>query len=565
MLFSVPRLRFLLLRSRLAGRNLLDAIATLPLAIPGVVLAVGYLRVFHGWDFPGLGAPLTSSWLILVIAYTMRRLPYTVRACYAALQQVHISLEESAQSLGANRLQTFAKITLPLISGGLVAGGLIGFVTSCVELSSTIMLVPRIELGPISYGIYIYMQSPLGRGAGAALGVVAILLVSLGTYLTHRIFRRSRGQRLQDLTMMQPAEVRLDGIGKSYGEQWVVRDVNLHIRRGEFFTFLGPSGCGKTTLLRIIAGFVFPDEGTVSLDGQPVNHVPPWQRNVGLVFQNYALWPHMTVFENVAFGLRERKVARSEIEPRVMETLKQVDLQGTENRRPSQLSGGQQQRVALARTLVIQPRLLLLDEPLSNLDAKLRIDMRIELLKLQHDLGLTTIYVTHDQEEALALSTRIAVMNGGRVVQEGTSRQIYEQPANEFVAAFVGQSNLFSGKVFQTQERFIEIQTDDNLIIRAASPPSATLPHRGAKILLSVRPEAMELRATTDSSQGANQLMGHVTASAYQGAFVEYEIQLAERTLKTYAVNPKGNALFQPGQEVVVIFPADDVVVVRND
>jgi iron(III) transport system permease protein len=179
---------FLLLRSRLAGRNLLDAIATLPLAIPGVVLAVGYLRVFHGWDFPGLGAPLTSSWVILVIAYTMRRLPYTVRASYAALQQVHISLEESAQSLGANRLKTFAKITLPLITGGLVAGGLIGFVTSCVELASTIMLVPRIELGPISYGIYIYMQSPLGRGAGAALGVVAILLVSLGTYLTHRFF-----------------------------------------------------------------------------------------------------------------------------------------------------------------------------------------------------------------------------------------------------------------------------------------------------------------------------------------------------------------------------------------
>jgi iron(III) transport system permease protein len=179
---------FLLLRSQLAGRNLLDAIATLPLAIPGVVLAVGYLRVFHGWDFPGLGAPLTSSWVILVIAYTMRRLPYTVRASYAALQQVHISLEESAQSLGANRLKTFMKITLPLITGGLVAGGLIGFVTSCVELSSTIMLVPRIELGPISYGIYIYMQSPLGRGAAAALGVVAILLVSLGTYLTHRFF-----------------------------------------------------------------------------------------------------------------------------------------------------------------------------------------------------------------------------------------------------------------------------------------------------------------------------------------------------------------------------------------
>lgn len=364
---------------------------------------------------------------------------------------------------------------------------------------------------------------------------------------------------------MNPAEVKLDGIGKFYSDEWAVRGINLYVRRGEFFTFLGPSGCGKTTLLRIIAGFVLPDEGIISLDGQPMNHVPPWQRNVGLVFQNYALWPHMTVFENVAFGLRERKVARNELEPRVMETLKQVDLQGTENRRPSQLSGGQQQRVALARTLVIQPRLLLLDEPLSNLDAKLRIDMRIELLKLQRDLGLTTIYVTHDQEEALALSTRIAVINKGRVVQESTPRQIYEQPANEFVAAFVGQSNLFSGRVFQTQEGSIVVHTDDHLIIRAASPGSATLPQRGDKVLLSVRPEAMELRATGATSQATNQLTGHVTASAYQGSFVEYEIQLPERTLKTYAVNPKGNALFQPGQEVAVTFTADEVVLVRSD
>ena len=184
---------FLLLRTRVPGKNLLDAVATLPLAIPGVVLAVGYLRVFHGWDFPGLGVPLTSSWLILVVAYSMRRLPYTVRASYAALQQVHVSLEESAQNLGANRLRTFMRITLPMIGSGLVAGGLIAFITSCVELASTIMLVPRIELGPIAYGIYLYMQSPLGRGAGAALGVVAILLVSLGTYLTHRIFGARAG------------------------------------------------------------------------------------------------------------------------------------------------------------------------------------------------------------------------------------------------------------------------------------------------------------------------------------------------------------------------------------
>jgi iron(III) transport system permease protein len=184
---------FLIVRSRLWGVNLLDALATLPLAIPGVVLAVGYIRVFHGWDFPGLAAPLSSTWVVLVVVYTMRRLPYTVRACHAALQQVHVSLEESAQNLGAARLRTFWRVTLPLIGGGLVAGGLLAFVTSCVELSSTIMLVPRVELGPISYGIYVYMQSPLGRGAGAALGVVAILLVAAGTYLTHRVFGARTG------------------------------------------------------------------------------------------------------------------------------------------------------------------------------------------------------------------------------------------------------------------------------------------------------------------------------------------------------------------------------------
>jgi ABC-type Fe3+/spermidine/putrescine transport system ATPase subunit len=214
---------------------------------------------------------------------------------------------------------------------------------------------------------------------------------------------------------------------------------------------------------------------------------------------------------------------------------------------------------------VIQPRLLLLDEPLSNLDAKLRIDMRIELLKLQRDLGLTTIYVTHDQEEALALSTRIAVINEGRVVQESTPRQIYEQPANEFVAAFVGKSNLFSGRVLQARERFIEVQTNDNLIIHASSTAPATLPQSGDAILLSVRPEAMELKAACSTPPGPNQLTGQVAASAYQGSFVEYEIQMAERAVKTYAVNPKGKALFQRGDEVAVTFAADDVVVVRND
>jgi spermidine/putrescine ABC transporter ATP-binding subunit len=363
---------------------------------------------------------------------------------------------------------------------------------------------------------------------------------------------------------VQATEIALENIGKQYGEHWAVRGINLQIERGEFFTFLGPSGCGKTTLLRMIAGFISPDEGTVYLDGKAVNQVPPWQRAVGMVFQNYALWPHMTVFENVAFGLRERKIRRDEIERRVRTALEQVDLKGTEWRRPSQLSGGQQQRVALARTLVIQPRALLLDEPLSNLDAKLRAEMRIELLKLQRELGITTVYVTHDQEEALALSTRIAVMNFGKVIQKGEPRQIYEEPCEEFVAEFVGKSNLFLGTVIRLGNGTIEIQTDEGLEIQAGA---ASLPSRfepGKKVFVNVRPEAIELIRPGEPSTRVNRLVGKVAASAYQGSLIEYEIEACGRSIRANVINPKGKPLFRPGDEVALIFTPEDVGVVSG-
>ncbi|MEK7341941.1 MAG: ABC transporter ATP-binding protein, partial [Candidatus Binatota bacterium] len=363
---------------------------------------------------------------------------------------------------------------------------------------------------------------------------------------------------------MQAAQVRLENISKRFGEFWAVRRVNLQIQQGEFYTLLGPSGCGKSTLLRTIAGFVTPDEGTVYLEGAPVNHIPPWERNVGMVFQNYALWPHMTVFENVAFGLRERKIGRDEIERKVRQTLEQVGLTGTEERRPSQLSGGQQQRVALARTLVVQPQLLLLDEPLSNLDAKLRAEMRLELLKLQRDLGITTLYVTHDQEEALALSTRIAVMESGRVVQEGEPREIYEQPREKFVADFVGKSNLFSGTVVRAGDGMIEVETEEGLRIRAASPTPTPAGGAGKEILLNIRPEAIELIAAGETSTRTNRISGKVAASAYQGSFVEYEIEAQGRPIKANVINPKEKRLFRRGEEVSLIFDPEDVGVIRR-
>ena len=358
---------------------------------------------------------------------------------------------------------------------------------------------------------------------------------------------------------MQAAQVRLEKIGKRYGDLWAARDIDLKIERGEFFTLLGPSGCGKTTLLRIIAGFLTPDEGTVFLDGQPVNHVPPWRRDVGMVFQNYALWPHMTVFENVAFGLRERKMPRSEIEARIADALTRVGLAATERRRPSQLSGGQQQRVALARTLVVQPRALLLDEPLSNLDAKLRAEMRIELLKLQRDLGITTVYVTHDQEEALALSTRIAVMDSGEVVQEGSPREIYENPRSRFVAQFVGQSNLFFGTIKQAGADFVEIQTDEGFTIKAAVISVRRKAEAAKKITFYIRSEAIALMPIGEGDPDANRLNGRVTASAYQGSSVEYEVDIQGKSIRAHVVNPKGKNIFNRGDEVAVVFYPRDV------
>jgi len=364
---------------------------------------------------------------------------------------------------------------------------------------------------------------------------------------------------------MQAAEVELEKVGKRYGEQWVVRDIDLHIQRGEFFTLLGPSGCGKTTLLRMIAGFVEPDAGLVRLDGQVVNQVPPWRREIGMVFQSYALWPHLTVFENVAFGLRERKVPRAEINQRVTSALEQVELQGTEARRPSQLSGGQQQRVALARTLVIQPRVLLLDEPLSNLDAKLRIEMRLELLKLQRDLGLTTIYVTHDQEEALAMSTQIAVIDRGRVVQQGKPREIYEQPADDFVAAFFGQSNLLPAKIDRVHDESVVVTVDGGMELTLVLSATAKTVAIGDAVMLSVRPEAMELANAGEPLSNARRIQGRIVASAYQGAFVEYEIAALGQSLKARIANPKGKPLYDCGDAIAITFAAADVTLIAPE
>ncbi len=320
------------------------------------------------------------------------------------------------------------------------------------------------------------------------------------------------------------SQVSLRRLAKRFGTVTAVDDVTLDVRDGELVALLGPSGCGKTTTLRMIAGFITASDGQILIGDQDVTHLPPYRRNTGMVFQGYALFPHMTVFQNVAFGLEMRKVARADIGPRVAEALKLVQLGGLAERMPRQLSGGQQQRVALARALVIRPELFLLDEPLSNLDAKLRLSVRIEIRQLQQSLGLTTLFVTHDQEEALTLADRLVVMSQGKVQQIGSPTELYERPANHFVADFIGRSNFLDGTV-TAPGRF---RTRGGLDV-AFADSGAGPRHAG---VLAVRPEKASLAADTGDGSGGNgsdpnRFPGTVAFVTYLGASTEVRVRLA--------------------------------------
>ncbi len=362
--------------------------------------------------------------------------------------------------------------------------------------------------------------------------------------------------------MNKATKVRLINLWKKFGEVEAVKDVNLTIEGGDFFTFLGPSGCGKTTILRMIAGFTRPDQGKIFFDEVEVKDVPPWERNVGLVFQNYALWPHLSVFENVAFGLKERSFPKSIVQEKTNQALSMVNLEGLGKRRPSELSGGQQQRVALARTLVIEPRLLLLDEPLSNLDAKLRIQMRHELVRIQRDLGITSIYVTHDQEEALTLSTRIAVMSKGNVVQVGTPKEIYENPKSQEVADFVGTSNFFRAQVIEEVGDWVRVRTEEGFLLRVGGQEGVSL-DIGSNLLLNIRPESLQIFYPHEIPSDENRIEGVVKTSAYLGSLVQYEVEVTKgKRVKVNLVNPRKKALLKEGEKVSLTFSPEDIVAI---
>lgn len=303
---------------------------------------------------------------------------------------------------------------------------------------------------------------------------------------------------------------------KIYGEYKAVNNANVTIKEGELFTLLGPSGCGKTTLLRMIAGFNTIDGGEISFGDTVINNIPAHKRNIGMVFQNYAIFPHMTVFNNVAYGLKARKFSKAVIEERVIEALEMVQMSEFKDRQPSKLSGGQQQRIALARAIVIHPDVLLMDEPLSNLDAKLRVQMRTIIRKLQKDLGITTIYVTHDQEEALAISDRIAVMKLGVIQQVGTPYDIYKKPNNTFVGNFIGTSNFLKGEITGKDKDGTEIN------ILSSKKIKTKIKDYTGEVILAVRPEEFII---SDVVEG--ELVGEIILGTFLGDFLNYEIKLA--------------------------------------
>ena len=346
----------------------------------------------------------------------------------------------------------------------------------------------------------------------------------------------------------------------SYGATKVLRDISITVEPGEFFALLGPSGSGKSTLLRLIAGFNQHQSGRLLIGGRDVTGVPPWKRNVGMVFQNYALWPHMTVARNVAFGLEERRLPRDEVKRKVEAALELVGLTGYGERRPNQLSGGQQQRVALARTLAIEPQVLLLDEPLSNLDAKLRVSMRKELRRLHDRLGITTIFVTHDQEEAMTICDRIAVLDAGVVQQVGTPVELYDRPVNRFVAQFVGSANLFAGTLESSggSRTFRSVELGDVTL-----PTSLEAPATGA-LEIAFRPHAVAVvPAGSTVRSDALRLDGVVEDNEFLGEFVRYEIRVGTALVVADQPHECGSERLATGATVSLAVPPREIRIIR--
>jgi putative spermidine/putrescine transport system ATP-binding protein/spermidine/putrescine transport system ATP-binding protein len=346
--------------------------------------------------------------------------------------------------------------------------------------------------------------------------------------------------------------VKVDGVAKTYGTTPVLTDISTEFTEGSFTSLLGPSGSGKTTLLRIVAGFIKPDQGSVMIGNRDVTDIPVWGRNIGMMFQSYALFPHMTVAQNVSFGLERRGIKGAEARRQVDAALDMVHLPDFGKRYPKQLSGGQQQRVALARAIVIKPSVLLLDEPLSALDRRLRQEMQVELLRIQRESGLTTIFVTHDQEEALALSDKVAILDKGRIVQIGAPQDVYEKPLTRFAAEFLGDSNFLHGRVEDA-----DVRIADGTIVRVAG----TLPPSGTEVTLAIRPEKMSI---VSGDPAGNTLKAEITTVIYAGPALSYILKTADgMQVKLFAQNRDGHVM-REGETVTLAWSPEHTIAVAE-
>ena len=399
------------------------------------------------------------------------------------------------------------------------------------------------------------LRSLLGRREISGGGIVRLSGETL-----ERPRPAPRLRRIQKLSAVK-TDVRLESVTKRFGATTAVDDLWLEIQEGEFFSLLGPSGCGKTTTLAMIGGFEEPTSGTLYLGGDDVTGLPPYRRDVNTVFQSYALFPHLDVFENVAFGLRRRGIAKGEINQRVNDVLRLVDLPGYEKRKPGQLSGGQQQRVALARALVNRPKLLLLDEPLGALDLKLRKQMQLELKRIQTEVGITFLYVTHDQEEAMVMSDRLAVMNAGKIEQVGPPEEVYDNPATEFVAGFLGASNMLEGRLGSANGETTPVTLATGGEVRVAS---ARVGVPGPEVKVGVRPEKLRLaRAGSEIPDGWNRIPGTVAMTVYIGVSHQYTVEgPGGRPFTVYAQNAGTDAAPQRGEAVDLVWHPQHTFVV---